>query len=133
MHYIKILQRQAVRLIKHLWFTIVSVMMKVAHAEPRPNRGILSEIAAEPEESAILNLGPGSGSEGEGPLIMSAGMTMKNFNPSRYVGRWFEVASLKLGFAGQGQGDCHCTQVRRGLISELRHENCNNLRDLHVL
>ena len=24
--------------------------------------------------------------------------------------RWYEVASLKRGFAGEGQGDCHCTQ-----------------------
>lgn len=39
------------------------------------------------------------------------GMTAKNFDPIRYSGRWFEVASLKRGFAGQGQEDCHCTQV----------------------
>lgn len=39
------------------------------------------------------------------------GMTAKNFDPVRYSGRWFEVASLKRGFAGQGQEDCHCTQV----------------------
>lgn len=86
----------------------------MALAEPRPSPGSLCEIAAGLDASTILNLGPGSGSEGEGPLIMSAGMTMKNFNPARYVGRWYEVASLKLGFAGQGQEDCHCTQVRCG-------------------
>jgi lipocalin len=34
------------------------------------------------------------------------------FDPVRYVGRWYEVASLKKGFAGEGQQDCHCTQVR---------------------
>eukprot|EP00246_Nothoceros_aenigmaticus_P002989 TRINITY_DN13916_c0_g1_i1.p1 TRINITY_DN13916_c0_g1~~TRINITY_DN13916_c0_g1_i1.p1 ORF type:complete len:239 (-),score=19.80 TRINITY_DN13916_c0_g1_i1:156-839(-) len=39
-----------------------------------------------------------------------AGMSMPNFSPERYVGRWYEVASLKRGFAGQGQEDCHCTQ-----------------------
>jgi lipocalin len=27
----------------------------------------------------------------------------------RYSGTWFEVASLKEGFAGEGQKDCHCT------------------------
>ena len=32
------------------------------------------------------------------------------FEPMRYVGRWYEVASLKKGFAGEGQQDCHCTQ-----------------------
>lgn len=48
--------------------------------------------------------------EGNGMLMMR-GMTAKNFDPVRYSGRWFEVASLKRGFAGQGQEDCHCTQV----------------------
>lgn len=43
-------------------------------------------------------------------LMMMRGMTAKNFDPVRYSGRWFEVASLKRGFAGQGQEDCHCTQ-----------------------
>ncbi|XP_008776732.2 chloroplastic lipocalin isoform X1 [Phoenix dactylifera] len=42
--------------------------------------------------------------------LMMRGMTAKNFDPVRYSGRWFEVASLKRGFAGQGQEDCHCTQ-----------------------
>ncbi|XP_019435435.1 PREDICTED: chloroplastic lipocalin isoform X2 [Lupinus angustifolius] len=45
-----------------------------------------------------------------GNLMMMRGMTAKNFDPIRYSGRWFEVASLKRGFAGQGQQDCHCTQ-----------------------
>ncbi|KAF3510306.1 hypothetical protein F2Q69_00005669, partial [Brassica cretica] len=40
-------------------------------------------------------------------LLSQAG---QNFDPVRYSGRWFEVASLKRGFAGQGQEDCHCTQ-----------------------
>ncbi|KAL0917411.1 hypothetical protein M5K25_012469 [Dendrobium thyrsiflorum] len=43
-------------------------------------------------------------------MMMMRGMTVKNFDPVRYSGRWFEVASLKRGFAGQGQEDCHCTQ-----------------------
>lgn len=47
----------------------------------------------------------------EGPkLLMMRGMTAPNFDPERYAGRWFEVASFKSGFAGQGQEDCHCTQ-----------------------
>ncbi|KAK7276804.1 hypothetical protein RIF29_17950 [Crotalaria pallida] len=48
--------------------------------------------------------------ENGGNLMMMRGMTAKNFDPIRYSGRWFEVASLKRGFAGQGQEDCHCTQ-----------------------
>ncbi|XP_024013836.1 chloroplastic lipocalin isoform X2 [Eutrema salsugineum] len=43
-------------------------------------------------------------------MMMTRGMTAKNFDPVKYSGRWFEVASLKRGFAGQGQEDCHCTQ-----------------------
>ena len=35
------------------------------------------------------------------------------FAPMAYSGRWYEVASLKKGFAGEGQADCHCTQVGR--------------------
>ncbi|XP_044472904.1 chloroplastic lipocalin [Mangifera indica] len=45
-----------------------------------------------------------------GKFMMMRGMTAKDFDPVRYSGRWFEVASLKRGFAGQGQEDCHCTQ-----------------------
>ncbi|TVU16193.1 hypothetical protein EJB05_39745 [Eragrostis curvula] len=45
-----------------------------------------------------------------GAGMMMRGMTAKNFDPVRYSGRWFEVASFKGGFAGQGQEDCHCTQ-----------------------
>lgn len=48
--------------------------------------------------------------------MMIRGMTTKDFDPTRYLGRWFEVASLKGGFAGQGQEDCHCTQVRGGMM-----------------
>jgi len=33
----------------------------------------------------------------------------------KYQGVWYEVASLKRGFAGEGQLDCHCTQ---GLYSK---------------
>ncbi|KAM6558742.1 hypothetical protein CsatA_027981 [Cannabis sativa] len=48
--------------------------------------------------------------KGGAKLMMMRGMTAENFDPIRYSGRWFEVASLKRGFAGQGQEDCHCTQ-----------------------
>lgn len=34
----------------------------------------------------------------------------KLFDPMGYSGRWYEVASLKTGFSGEGQQDCHCTQ-----------------------
>eukprot|EP00271_Cylindrocystis_brebissonii_P021507 TRINITY_DN7709_c0_g1_i1.p1 TRINITY_DN7709_c0_g1~~TRINITY_DN7709_c0_g1_i1.p1 ORF type:complete len:449 (+),score=65.32 TRINITY_DN7709_c0_g1_i1:301-1647(+) len=46
----------------------------------------------------------------EPPPVMMEGMSMKNFDVRRYVGRWYEVLSIKRGFAGQGQEDCHCTQ-----------------------
>ncbi|XP_027062506.2 chloroplastic lipocalin-like [Coffea arabica] len=64
--------------------------------------------------SAINSLPPlpldkGDG-EASGKVRMMSGMTAKDFDPVRYAGRWFEVASLKRGFAGQGQEDCHCTQ-----------------------
>lgn len=39
--------------------------------------------------------------------------------PCGALPRWYEVASLKKGFAGEGQQDCHCTQVggaRRPLL-----------------
>lgn len=42
------------------------------------------------------------------------------FDPGRYSGRWFEVASLKRGFAGEGQQDCHCTQGFYELTDGLR-------------
>jgi lipocalin len=51
-----------------------------------------------------------SPSDDGGAGMMMRGMTAKNFDPIRYSGRWFEVASFKGGFAGVGQEDCHCTQ-----------------------
>lgn len=64
--------------------------------------------------SAVNNLPSlpldGDSDKGGGKLMMMRGMTAKDFDPIRYSGRWFEVASLKRGFAGQGQEDCHCTQ-----------------------
>lgn len=55
--------------------------------------------------------------ENVGNLMMMRGMTAKNFDPVRYSGRWYEVASLKRGFAGQGQEDCHCTQVNGSVMT----------------
>ncbi|XP_065862327.1 chloroplastic lipocalin [Euphorbia lathyris] len=60
-------------------------------------------------DNVTLPLDDSSDGKG-GKLMMMRGMTAKNFDPVRYSGRWFEVASLKRGFAGQGQEDCHCTQ-----------------------
>lgn len=54
-----------------------------------------------------LDKGP---DEMSGKLMMMRGMSAPNFDPVRYSGRWFEVASRKGGFAGAGQEDCHCTQ-----------------------
>lgn len=65
-------------------------------------------------EETKLTLPVDNASDGDSEammMMMMRGMTTKNFDPVRYSGRWFEVASLKRGFAGQGQEDCHCTQV----------------------
>ncbi len=35
--------------------------------------------------------------------------TGSSLDLERYSGMWYEVASLKEGFAGEGQKDCHCT------------------------
>ncbi|KAH0987119.1 hypothetical protein GBA52_014296 [Prunus armeniaca] len=67
------------------------------------------ELANAPEKTVTRPLDKGSDEGGE-KLMMMRGMTANNFNPIRYSGRWFEVASLKRGFSGQGQEDCHCTQ-----------------------
>lgn len=67
------------------------------------------ELANAAEKTVTLPLDKGS-DEGAEKLMMMRGMTAKNFDPIRYSGRWYEVSSLKRGFAGQGQEDCHCTQ-----------------------
>lgn len=69
----------------------------------------LFQIASAAENGAILKFDDNTSGEQSG-MMMMRGMTTKNFDPTRYSGRWFEVASLKRGFAGQGQEDCHCTQ-----------------------
>ncbi|KAF5730564.1 hypothetical protein HS088_TW19G00155 [Tripterygium wilfordii] len=67
------------------------------------------QLASATDTLPTLPLDEGS-DVSKGNLMMMRGMTAKNFDPVRYSGRWFEVASLKRGFAGQGQEDCHCTQ-----------------------
>lgn len=69
----------------------------------------LCQLASAMDNGAILKLDNKS-DEASGKLMMMRAMTAPNFDPVRYSGRWFEVASLKRGFAGQGQEDCHCTQ-----------------------
>ncbi|XP_022717928.1 chloroplastic lipocalin [Durio zibethinus] len=69
----------------------------------------ICQLASAMDDKPTLPLEEDSG-EGKGKLMMMRGMTAKDFDPVRYSGRWFEVASLKRGFAGQGQEDCHCTQ-----------------------
>ncbi|PSS06149.1 Chloroplastic lipocalin like [Actinidia chinensis var. chinensis] len=66
----------------------------------------LCQLATATDNVLTLPLDEGS----DGRMMMMRGMTAKDFDPIRYSGRWFEVASLKRGFAGQGQEDCHCTQ-----------------------
>ncbi|KAM3744294.1 hypothetical protein ACB098_06G041900 [Castanea mollissima] len=69
----------------------------------------ICQLASAPDGTLTLPLVEGS-DERSGRLMMMRGITAKDFDPVRYSGRWFEVASLKRGFAGQGQEDCHCTQ-----------------------
>ncbi|XP_040362498.1 chloroplastic lipocalin isoform X1 [Rosa chinensis] len=77
------------------------------------------ELANAAEKTVTLPLDKGS-DEGAERLMMMRGMTANNFDPIRYSGRWYEVASLKRGFAGQGQEDCHCTQGVYTFDSEKR-------------
>ncbi|KAJ9153742.1 hypothetical protein P3X46_027152 [Hevea brasiliensis] len=69
----------------------------------------ICQLASAADNKVTLPLDESS-DERSGKLMMMRGMTAKDFDPVRYSGRWFEVASLKRGFAGQGQEDCHCTQ-----------------------
>ncbi|KAJ3698608.1 hypothetical protein LUZ61_002313 [Rhynchospora tenuis] len=80
---------------------------QVLHAESMSGHSIC-QIAAATDARPTLKFD--TPSDGGSMQMMMRGMTAKNFDPIRYSGRWFEVASLKLGFAGQGQEDCHCTQ-----------------------
>lgn len=70
----------------------------------------MCELATTADTAVTFPFDKASG-QGNERLMMMRGMTAENFDPIRYSGRWFEVASLKRGFAGQGQEDCHCTQV----------------------
>lgn len=79
----------------------------IAEGLSHPNN--LCQLASATSNTITLPLDEGSG-ERSGKLMMMRGMSAKDFDPVRYSGRWFEVASLKRGFAGQGQEDCHCTQ-----------------------
>ncbi|KAF8021804.1 hypothetical protein BT93_G2059 [Corymbia citriodora subsp. variegata] len=69
----------------------------------------ICQLASAAETAMTFPFDKGSG-EGSQKFMVMRGMTADNFDPVRYSGRWFEVASLKRGFAGQGQEDCHCTQ-----------------------
>lgn len=75
------------------------------------HQGNMCQLASAANSLPALPLDEGSDGGERGRLMMMRGMTAKDFDPVRYSGRWFEVASLKRGFAGQGQEDCHCTQV----------------------
>ncbi|CAL9163267.1 unnamed protein product [Musa hybrid cultivar] len=88
----------------------ISSSTQVVAAEPS-HHGSLCQIAAAIDNgpASILDEMPDERNANV-MMMMMRGMTAKNFDPVRYSGRWFEVASLKRGFAGQGQEDCHCTQ-----------------------
>lgn len=76
-----------------------------------PSQDNICQLAIAVSSQPPLPIGETSEEDrGRMMTMMSRGMTAKDFDPVRYSGRWFEVASLKRGFAGQGQEDCHCTQ-----------------------
>ncbi|KAK6774191.1 hypothetical protein RDI58_029430 [Solanum bulbocastanum] len=79
----------------------------MAFAADPPHYNSVFQLANVADSMPTLPLEKGNDG---GKLMMMRGMTAKDFDPIRYSGRWFEVASLKRGFAGQGQEDCHCTQ-----------------------
>ncbi|XP_049399008.1 chloroplastic lipocalin [Solanum stenotomum] len=79
----------------------------MAFAADPPHYNSVFQLANVADSMPTLPLEKGNDGE---KLMMMRGMTAKDFDPIRYSGRWFEVASLKRGFAGQGQEDCHCTQ-----------------------
>ncbi|XP_055802154.1 chloroplastic lipocalin [Solanum dulcamara] len=81
----------------------------LAFAADLPHYNSVFQLANAADSMPTLPLEKGNDGVG-GKLMMMRGMTAKDFDPIRYSGRWFEVASLKRGFAGQGQEDCHCTQ-----------------------
>lgn len=88
------------------------------------SHNICQLASAEENKITPLPLDDSSGG-GMGKLMMMRAMTAKDFDPVRYAGRWFEVASLKGGFAGQGQGDCHCTQVNcEGYADNMTSDYC---------
>lgn len=72
---------------------------------PTPHHAVAATLAA-----AALLLQPlaAAGSALAAPEYSLGGKEL--FSPMAYSGRWYEVASLKKGFAGEGQQDCHCTQ-----------------------
>lgn len=43
-------------------------------------------------------------------ILLAAHMTLAPFDPFKYSGAWYEVASIKKGFYGLGQGDCMDTR-----------------------
>eukprot|EP00897_Mesotaenium_endlicherianum_P006652 jgi/Mesen1/6014/ME000306S05281 len=81
----------------------------LAEASAAPPAPSLCQIAAAAPAVPPLPIGGGAG-DGDRPGFMMGGMSAPNFDARRYMGRWYEVASIKKGFAGQGQEDCHCTQ-----------------------
>ncbi|KAL2941593.1 Chloroplastic lipocalin [Bienertia sinuspersici] len=76
-----------------------------------PAQNSVCQLASSSSNEIPFPLDENSSDPNQGAMMMMMrAMTAKNFDPVRYAGRWFEVASLKRGFAGQGQEDCHCTQ-----------------------
>ena len=74
---------------------------------PAPGDGSWARAAA---AGVLPGLGLAAALAVAAPGLPSARAMDAAFDPGRYSGLWYEVASLKTGFAAEGQGDCHCTQ-----------------------
>ncbi|KAL9272076.1 Chloroplastic lipocalin-like protein [Drosera capensis] len=89
-------------------FMCVTLSREPVYAAELYQQNGLCQLADAPATQVFLPFDTRSGTGSS--MMMMRGMTAKDFDPVRYAGRWFEVASLKRGFSGQGQEDCHCTQ-----------------------
>lgn len=94
-----------------------------ASGEPSSSPSALQQAAlrlAAGLAAAVLIAQPASAAASGPPVVLNAAQTAAEeqgteymyqgkllFDPMAYSGRWYEVASLKKGFAGEGQADCH--------------------------
>ncbi|KAG9143571.1 hypothetical protein Leryth_024974, partial [Lithospermum erythrorhizon] len=71
--------------------------LEQAVATEHPNQNNICQLANASDGLPTLPI-DNDDKEGAMMMMMMRGMTTKNFDPVKYSGRWFEVASLKRGF-----------------------------------